>query len=501
MKIKNRLYLSFGIILSMLLLVGTTGIILQKKVKEKLDYALEGRSGNLNLLRSGHVDFYQMYMAQQNLFLDGLDSKEFDEYIKDYEKNFNSSVERIEKFGNSVVTESKEAEKLYKEYIKVRSEWNKINEEIISLAREDELSKKEKGKKLLEKEGLEYFEKTEEALDDLADYYHQMGLEEIKIQDDLNRKLDYILVGIMFVTVLLTFIIAAFLSKYIVNNINKNIEVLNYIGKGKLGVEVEVRGKDEFTTMSIKINEMIKNLRNLVSNSHNLSDKLFDASKSLGKGADKSKSEMEELEISIREISRSSTNQAEKLSEGLNNLYNLVEAIDKSSEAVRILEGDIISINNAKNNSEKSFETLEEKSKNTDIGAGEVVEVISKTNKSVEKIKIASSMISNISEQTNLLSLNAAIEAARAGEAGRGFAVVAEEIRKLASQSNKFTEEINEIILELLANSDQAKETVEKVRGNIWEQSKEIKSSIEVFNEINLAIERINRIITGKGRG
>lgn len=73
-----------------------------------------------------------------------------------------------------------------------------------------------------------------------------------------------------------------------------------------------------------------------------------------------------------------------------------------------------------------------------------------KTNESAAKIKVATDMISEIAEETTLLSLNASIEAARAGEQGRGFAVVANQIQKLAEQSADATTQITEVISELV---------------------------------------------------
>lgn len=86
---------------------------------------------------------------------------------------------------------------------------------------------------------------------------------------------------------------------------------------------------------------------------------------------------------------------------------------------------------------------------NISNAASSLEEKISELNSGAERIGVIVSVIDDISEQTALLSLNAAIEAARAGEAGRGFAVVADEVRKLADKTTKSTNEIKEMIADI----------------------------------------------------
>lgn len=134
---------------------------------------------------------------------------------------------------------------------------------------------------------------------------------------------------------------------------------------------------------------------------------------------------------------------------------------------------------------------------------------IYKLNDDMKQIKSIVGMIVSISEQTNLLSLNASIEAARAGEAGRGFAVVADEVGKLAAQSKDASTEINKILNSILEETKITTEEANRTTIIVKAQMEAVNrtdislnnifnSMIEVVSKLNKMSSSINEIVVSK---
>ncbi|MFN3226655.1 MAG: methyl-accepting chemotaxis protein [Hyphomicrobiales bacterium] len=126
-------------------------------------------------------------------------------------------------------------------------------------------------------------------------------------------------------------------------------------------------------------------------------------------------------------------------------------------------------------------------------GAEHTTKTVAKLSTSAQTIGDVISMISDIAEQTNLLALNATIEAARAGEAGKGFAVVASEVKSLANQTAKATEEISAQITGMQSDTDAVVDAIDKIGGMIQELNSTSSSIAAAVEEQHSATQEIAR--------
>jgi methyl-accepting chemotaxis protein len=223
---------------------------------------------------------------------------------------------------------------------------------------------------------------------------------------------------------------------------------------------------------------------------------LYNASTELDTNASHTTSTVGNVETAVNEIATGATNQASETQKATDDIVNMGNMIEHTNSQVESLTS---TANLMRESSEEAAATLKELD-NINQQAIASIDVIyeqtNTTNISAMKIKEATTLISSIAEETNLLSLNASIEAARAGEAGRGFAVVASQIQKLADQSNESANQIDQIIHALIEDSEKAVKTMDEVKTIMNLQSENVHKTGQVFEQVR---DGISSSISGVG--
>jgi methyl-accepting chemotaxis protein len=295
-----------------------------------------------------------------------------------------------------------------------------------------------------------------------------------------------------FVCLTLSMLVSFFISKSITNPLKNLVKLMKEGKEGNLNISIIDTSKDEISGVLNNFNDMVANIRKLILNVRHSNEKVRTNTEKMAISTVNSFNAAEQITQTIQEVAKGVEQQAADASDGVSQMDNL-------SEKISLIEGEmnivLDVVRNTGDLSKKALETvkyLDEKTIKTSQVSEKIIYEIDCLSADMKKIKEIVNVIVNITEQTNLLSLNAAIEASRAGEAGRGFAVVAGEVRNLADQSKEASEKINDIINSIGETTNRAVLAANEAKSIIAEEVEAVHMTDDSFHTINEAMNGIS---------
>jgi len=462
MKIKSRLMVGFGIVLSLFVICGViTTLLLMKSDRsvkvvreESMPFALTAKDIAFHVVQvqqfltdvSATHDTGVLKEAEDSAVKFRQDAAKFREMYR--VKNDQESLRKLEELESSFNNYYETGKTMANAYVNQGIEAGNIL--------------------------MEDFDKTSIAITSIVEEFVKQQTDEASamtgnVQKSIGQIMVVLLV-ISLITIVSGFLIAWYITSSVVRPLIRAVDVSNSIANGDLTVKIESDSNDETGQLLNSMKNMVANLKKLIadiketsSNMASASEQLSASSEEMSKGvvsqSDRSTqiaSAAHEMSQTVVEIARNASSIAASASGTANVAKEGEHIVDKSVSEVKDIAATV-------SESSKVMVSLGERSRQI----GDIIRVISE-----------------IADQTNLLALNAAIEAARAGEQGKGFAVVADEVRKLAERTAKATSEIGSMIGAI-------QEEVQKSVTSMDEVSKMVGTGVEFSTQTGEALHKI----------
>ncbi|MCD7826253.1 MAG: methyl-accepting chemotaxis protein [Clostridiaceae bacterium] len=287
-------------------------------------------------------------------------------------------------------------------------------------------------------------------------------------------------------------------SNTITRPIRRIVSVMQKAANGDLTQTSDFKTFGELDVLSHTFNEMITQMRLLLAEAETVSEQVQSQVVDIGDIATQSRTISENITIAMEEVAKGAATQLDESHKTFHSLENLANNIGLTINNVTEVHANSRDTREIGSNSISQIQDLRTKTLAVNTSMNSINETFDVLVKEVENIESVIALIHSISEETSLLALNASIEAARAGEAGKGFAVVAGEVSNLATQTEKSTSNIYDVINKIREYVNNTMEILDSAKTIFAEQSTMVSDTADSFQQIvdstDLISDKINQI-------